>query len=415
MNCTFGRLAMLVLAAGSVLSAQTDMVTWKAELRLRSEADMRDFNNKTAANLYSLLRARLGADIRASEEVKIFLQVQDSRVFGTERAAGAFSTLANTANLDLHQGYLQIDNFLFDGMSFQAGRMEVSLGTQRMIGAVGWNNVGRSFDGLRLTSKQSFGIVDLFALNTGETTVAPSSATPASVGYAREAGQFLGGAYAALGKVGPVLVDVFGLYESNRNQTVPGTNDLSRYTIGGYGRGSEGSVWYQTEVAYQFGKVFARDLGAYLLTGMVGLNLGSTGLTSIGVGADILSGTSTTATTESNTFVPAFHTGHKFYGYMDYFVGIPAQGLHDFIGTMRYQMKENVTVDVTGHLFRLAQSSSSGKALGTEIDAVASWKYAGSTSIQFGASMFVPGDVMKAIYGTSDSGFWGFAAIVVSI
>ena len=414
MKKSIRNLVVLCVGSAAALFGQTQSVTWKAELRLRSEADMRDFSNSTPANIYSLLRARLAADINPAAGVNLFLQVQDSRVLGSETAAGAFSTLANTANLDLHQGYLRLDDFLMNGLSLQAGRMEVSFGTQRMIGAVGWNNVGRSFDGVRFTSAQSFGTVDLFALNTGETTVAPGSATPAAVAYAREGGQFLGGLYATLGKMGPLALDGFVLYESNRKQTVPGTNDLSRVTVGGYGRGSAGSIWYQSEIAYQMGKVFTRDLSAYMVTGMVGLDLAKTGFTRVGVGADILSGTSTTAT-ESNTFVPAFHTGHKFYGYMDYFVGIPAQGLHDFIGTVRYQMNETVSMDVTGHLFQLAQSSFTGKDLGTEIDAVASWKYNGYTSIQCGASVFLPGGVMKALYGATDTGLWGFAAIVVSI
>jgi len=336
-------------------------------------------------------------------------------VLGAETSGGSFSTLANTSNLDLHQGYLELDDFLADGLTLQAGRFEVSLGSERLVGAVGWHNVGRSFDGIRTRSVHPFGTLDVFVLNTGETTNAPATASPAAVAYVRDGGQFLGGLYASLKNLEPFLLDVFALYESNAKQTVPATNDLSRLTIGGYGRGSTGSVWYQSECAYQFGSVSTRDLGAYLISGTVGLNLSETGFQRFGMGADILSGTSLTTTTENNTFVPAFHTGHKFYGFMDYFVGIPAQGLHDYIATARFQVDTNATLDATGHFFRMAQSGMFGKDLGAELDLVAAWRYNQNTLLQLGVSVFQPGGVMKSTFGGSDMALWGFAVVQVSI
>lgn len=345
-----------------------------------------------------------------TDHLEFFLQVQDSRVFGSEP-----STLTHTANMDLHQGFLMLHDFLMDGLRIQAGRMEVSYGTQRMIGAVGWNNVGRSFDGIRVTSSQPFGSVDVFALNTRETSAAPGAATPATVAYAREGGQFLGGIYATLSRTAPVLIDVFVLYESDRNQSITGTNDLARYTLGGYGRGEAGMVWYQAEAAYQLGKVSTRDLSAYLLSGMAGVMLSKTGVQRIGVGADILSGTPSAATTEMNTFIPAYHTGHKFYGFMDYFVGIPSAGLHDYMATVRFTPKDALTVDATAHLLRYAESTLLGFDLGTEVDVVASWRYDAHTVIEFGASAFLPGVVMKAIYGATDPATWGYAQVQVSL
>jgi hypothetical protein len=148
---------------------------------------------------------------------------------------------------------------------------------------------------------------------------------------------------------------------------------------------------------------------------MVGMTFSSSGFQRFGVGADILSGTSTTATTETNTFVPAFHTGHKFYGFMDYFVGIPGQGLHDYIVTARYKVRDGLSINATGHLFQLAQSAAPGKDLGTEFDIVTSWQYNSFTTLQAGASLFQPGDVMKALYGGSDIGVWGFVLVQVSM
>ena len=75
--------ALLILLFSTAVTNAQETVSWKAEVRLRSEADLRDFNNKTPANLYTLLRARLAADLKPSADVRIFLQVQDSRTLGS--------------------------------------------------------------------------------------------------------------------------------------------------------------------------------------------------------------------------------------------------------------------------------------------------------------------------------------------
>lgn len=82
-----------------------------------------------------------------AQNVTTVLQFQDSRTFGVEGG----NTLANGSNIDLHQGYILLENvFKLPGLSLKVGRQEIAFGGQRLIGTVGWHNVGRSFDGGRL-------------------------------------------------------------------------------------------------------------------------------------------------------------------------------------------------------------------------------------------------------------------------
>ena len=100
--------------------------------------DGRDFLTRTIPNAYALLRSRLGAYITPVENVQVFLQVQDSRAFGEETIGGRFNTISNTRNLDLHQGYLKVDDLFVDGLSAKVGRTELSYGNERLVGPVGW-------------------------------------------------------------------------------------------------------------------------------------------------------------------------------------------------------------------------------------------------------------------------------------
>jgi len=142
---------------------------------MRSEADGRDFNSDSDVNTYTLLRTRFGAAVQPLEDVNVYIQLQDSRAFGREP-----STLANTSNIDVHQAFFQINNLWNKAIHLKAGRQEMVYGGQRLIGAVGWSNVARSFDGVKLTfgTNSTF---DLFSMIINERNVpVPGPATPAA-------------------------------------------------------------------------------------------------------------------------------------------------------------------------------------------------------------------------------------------
>ncbi len=114
------------------------------QVQLRSELDGRDFSNTTHPLTFTSMRTRLGINKNIEDKISFFIQISDSRVFGQEP-----NSLVSISNLDLHQGYVKLNNLFDWNWSLQAGRFEVSYGTERFFGAVGWHFVGRSFDGVR--------------------------------------------------------------------------------------------------------------------------------------------------------------------------------------------------------------------------------------------------------------------------
>jgi hypothetical protein len=389
------------------------IVKWIGEVRARGEVDGRDFLTRTIPNSYALLRSRLGANITPVENVQIFLQVQDSRSFGEETVGGRFNTISNTRNLDLHQGYLKIDDLFLDGLSAKAGRMELSYGNERLVGPVGWNNVGRSFDGAVIKLEVPSQSIEGFVTNIAETNTPPIIATPSAVTSVRDSGQLFSGIYYSLHSVKKHIIDAYVFHQWDQRKTSSGKFALSRLTVGTYFKGAAARFSYEGEFAYQLGKRLGADIQAFILTGAVGYSFPGFPISSVTVGYDYLSGAGATSSTY-RSFDPAFHTGHKFYGFMDYFIDIPwntsGRGLQDMIVKIVLKPSENSSITMRGHNFLLAKRFVDRILLGQEIDLVGVLNYNENVAFELGASGFVPDELMRFWFGGSDVAWWGYCA-----
>ncbi|MBI1955771.1 MAG: alginate export family protein, partial [Acidobacteria bacterium] len=135
---------------------QPPRVAWGAEIRLRPESRS-DFSEKNALNNFILQRIRLNARLRLTDAVTGLAQLQDSRLWGQE-----ISPTSNESNMDLHQAYLQVDRFLAPHLSLRLGRQELIYGNERLVGAFNWDNVGRSFDAVKLAYAEPQWTTDFF-------------------------------------------------------------------------------------------------------------------------------------------------------------------------------------------------------------------------------------------------------------
>lgn len=156
-----------VFLAAPARAAEPPKLSFSGQIRARAEAtNVESF--ATAARKrgvdQALLRIRLAADADAGRDIKAYLQIQDSRVFGSEATVGA-----NTANLDLHQGYLDILKLGDFPLELRVGRMELSYGDQRLVSPLDWNNIGRAWDGVRLRYKPERATLDAFFANVKQT------------------------------------------------------------------------------------------------------------------------------------------------------------------------------------------------------------------------------------------------------
>ena len=413
------------------LSAQDD---WKfsGQIQLRSELDGRDFSNKTHALTFSSLRSRFAVEKNVLNKLNFFVQLQDSRVFGEEG-----NTLASIKNVDLHQAYVILKEPFDWNMEIQAGRFEVAYGTERFFGAVGWHYVARAWDGVRFKFP-CIGL-DAFALTHTETNSYIANAVPSAYPYPEKATP----AYSVYGLWEQANInsqnklDVFGYYQLNR-MTVNNEYASKVFTLGASHFGNYGSFSSIAEAAYQFGKMSAADVSAYLVSLQGNYTAGAH---KFGAGIDLLSGTDETSD-KYNTFNPAFGTNHKFYGFMDYFINIPGNtfqaGLNDFYLMYNYQpadcdwetginfhqfmtnkeFKYQRTVIIGGDGIQTTDESSS--SFGQEIDLTVKYKFIKGTAISWGGSVFLPGDIMKAAFSLpefqrEDLGFWSYLMITAAI
>ena len=394
-------------------------IKWDGEVRVHGEFDNRDFEISTPPNYYTLLRARLGAFIQPIENVKVYFQIQDSRTFGEEKdVALKFSTTGYMRNLDLHQGYFQIDNFIFDNLSMKLGRMKLSYGNERIIEQGNWSNIGRSFDGGLLSYVIPNHKLDAFVFNTGETTLAPLSATPNDVMYVRDYGKLFTGVYYTNTYFAEHHIDLYLLHQLDRRITVSGHNDLNRFTTGLFAKGSiRKEIFYEGDLAFQLGTKQDKDITASLVGLTAGYKFENSYLSTLSISYEHLSGTS-----EGNSSIRSFDipygSGHQFYGFMDYFVNIPRdtydRGLQDIYVRAILHPSDIIYLSFTLHDFHLAESLGGEKALGQELDIIGNLKYNKFVSFELGACAFIPGKVIRTIFNGADVSQWAYLTARVS-
>ncbi|MCG8605289.1 alginate export family protein, partial [bacterium] len=291
----------------------------------------------------------------------------------------------------------------------KAGRQEMIYGSQRLIGAVGWSNVGRSFDGIKWTIGRT-NQVDFFGMMINE------SSTPGVIAGQEDADNRFFGAYYKHRSQPEYTLDIYGLYESNLNETVAGSNDLDRATLGTYNRGKFSSnLAFETEVAVQLGKRRGQDVRAFMLTGSLNYTFPSTRRPSLLIGYDYLSGMDE-SDSDYKVFDTLFATNHKYYGFMDYFVNIPVhtngQGLQDFMFKARIPLSSKWNFDAHFHNFRAAKGSV--KDFGNEFDLILNYQYNSAASFVLGLGFFAPGDLIKQRFGDGDVGIWSYSTLLVT-
>lgn len=435
-----------------VAPASAADVTVGGEYRLRGEnMNNKDFDLKANdASDFWAQRARLSATAKSNEDTTVKITIQDTRTFGKSDAltAGATSVNANggpaltdTGNntLDVHEAYLNVDKLAGLPVSLKVGRQELAYGDQRLIGAFGWSNNGRSFDAIKLGYKMDMVNADVFLASISD------GATTGSY-------QVLAGAYVTAKPMPEANVDVYFLDLRDNNypsgpiimpvpgptgnafgftgQTVVGPQNL--YTVGFRVAGAAAGADYTFELPYQFGGFDNYDATgtikqAWTISAMAfALNAGYTVVPEqkvrVGFGYNYASGDKdkqvdagaiANGDKKIGTFFNLFPTNHGKFGNMDmqgwrnvHAINVnvsaePMAGTKVALGfwnlskasinDSRYSAAQwngagtANPLDTTGKLV-------TSKAIGNEIDVTVSHKLNSSTTLEAGYSAFLPGD-----------------------
>ncbi len=132
-----------------------------AELRLRGETRNGIGDNPARQDGFGLSRLRLNLTFRPSEDLKFFVQAQDSRVRGL---ASGRSARPWRNPMDFRQAYVAIGRA--DGpLTFSAGRRELDFVDGRLLGRRNWSNTTPVWDGSMLTLRRGDDSVNLLAVS----------------------------------------------------------------------------------------------------------------------------------------------------------------------------------------------------------------------------------------------------------
>jgi len=407
----------LVLALEQPLLGETE-INYSGEVRYRSEFDDRSFSSGRARQYFDLLRTRAGIEVLVDSNVHAVVQLQDSRIIGGQNEYGDYEsgTLNAGSGVNAHQAYLQIDRLWADGIGFKAGRFEFVLGNERVFGAVGWSNVGRSWEGLQTWYKS-----DEFQL-TGFLLKLQEENDPY---FNRDFDLF--GAHFRFARAG---LELLAFYERDADTIGVADTDynaLDRYNLGLYWQRRFDNWKVELNGAFQSGKITdSLDIQAFMAQGEVGYAFDGQGAVYVALGGDYTSGDDNPNDADYKMYDNLYYTGHKFRGYMDYFTASESSGLIDLMVRGRGQVLPKWQVMLDGHYFRTAQDyldpadSSATSEVGLEFDLTVVTTSVKGITLQGGASIFLPEEpFVRMRLGSpsateSDPTVWAYGQATVS-
>ncbi len=418
--------AVLACAGAAVADPTATPFEINGELRVRNENDNRDFNSNTDMKSFSLMRTRIGINVHPAADMSVFVQVQDSRVQGQVPSSTTPGVQEN-GNLDLHQGFFQVNNLGWQGFGIKAGRMEVSFGNERLIAPDAWNNVSTSFDGAMATVNHGRFNGQLLWANLAENDT-PSIGSP---DFQNKTDATMQAGFGTFGVNDNANVDVYAINERDKGAVTPDDN-MDTFTLGGRVHGKAATQFdYSVEGAYQMGSQDTgpstqNDIGAYMVGGEVGVTLGNEARpVRFGAGVDLLSGDDNGTDNKQKAFNTLFGDNHTFYGLMDVVQpasssSVASGGLQDIKVNAKATVWSNeynsFAVGGEFHNFRLAEAGTASNALGNEVDVHGTWAYRERFMPTVGVSAFMPGDAVPAPVGSTkaDNSYWFYAQGTVS-
>ena len=443
-----GALMVTAFFAATEIAKAAD-VTFGGEVRTRYEINgQSDYNDTTEADDFTSTRVRLNANVNVNDSTSAFIQMQSVRTWGANAATASgqgsgnasFTASDGDASVGVHQAYFTLKNFATLPVDAQIGRQEVVLDGHRLFGNTGWTQGAQTHDAMRLThahDNMTF-VYAWITANDDALSTGNKDDIEAHLVYFQYAG-ILGGKFSA---TYTFLNDGCGTNGATCNNQA---DDL--HNIGFRQAGQLYGIDYRGEFNYQFGdaRASANGVAGVTATGadvdreayMFGVRIGKAfdnvmmkpGLT---VWYDYLSGTSDEdrAKNEFKSFNTLFDTGHKFYGFMDQYLGVgggsaasgtKGLGLQDIAVKAKLSPMPGWTLKADYHWFFTAEGvagsptvgliGNNDNDLGNELDVTLINKYNANTNISIGYSNYTTSQTFRGLRTAtvaSDSADWAY-------
>lgn len=417
--------------------------------------DFNDAVNAPTDDNWFLQKARLGLKLSPTPWLRMYGQIQDSREINSDRPDFPNQLGAEgDDSIDLRQAWIELGNPKEFPLTLRAGRQTLQYGDERLVGSFDWNNIGRTFDAVKLRWEQQSGWVELFTSSVVVPTRGQYNQSDLFNGNETDRQQIFSGLYAECNALSFQSTGVY-VYHLHENDSAKYQNndrgDTNFFTLGTRWKSKPGAfaksedvmskdkdgkavtlpgekppvgLDYTFEGAFQTGNVRGQDLAAFAVHGDVGYTLNSAWLPRFAIGYSFGTGDDEPGDREIQTFQNLFPTNHKFYGQMDLFSW---QNVHDLEFDFKISPLRNVTLRADYHAFWLEStedfwyrangtatvrplnltSRNAGNYVGSEIDFIATWRVNKALELEAGYSHFFAGDYVRDT-GPSDDANFGY-------
>ncbi len=339
---------------------------------------------------FVLQRTRIYLDADVNKNVRGYVKLQDTRVFGE-----AAATTTNLARVDMLEGYVELRNLgdlssMLGNVELRVGRWQMNYGNDRLLGHLNWTNQGRSYDGARLRYANGKNLwVDTFSFMIQEDEV--GGTTGAGVTSARD--EVLYGVYSQYkfgGALAGALIEPYfiGRSRTSNPHATAGQTGEDRYTYGfrleGKKMASLPGVDFTIEPAWQSGTVtglraaslggnsaadVSSDVGgainanrsvtngisAWAIHAEAGYTFSSVPWTPrIGYAYSFASGDDNPLTGDTTTFDHLYPTAHAHNGYMDQ---TSWQNIRDHQIHFSVKPTKKLLIDTKVHFFEMDEEA----------------------------------------------------------
>ena len=376
---------------------------FSGEFRERYEGYSGGSFKHNSTNDYDLQRIRLGMEIKPTNWVRTYIEMQDARVFGINPAIPPYE---NTA--DIRQAYIQFGPTEGNGFSLQGGRFDMTYGNNRLIGDSWWTNVSRSFDGVRAAYQQGRLRVDLFATSV---VIIRNGV----IDHHLE-GNNLYGAYATARNVIPhATLDVYEFWNLRPSFALENlkAGHLDEWTTGFRWVGAlPHSFDYRTEMAYQLGTLSVDKIRAWMGHWVIGYTFQEVRIRPrLFLEYDYGSGSNNDKAGYDGTFDPIYPSSHDKLGLADQFGW---RNIQDLRFGQDWHIARKWTAGTSFHDFWLANahdalyptrgsfilndpSGVDGKHVAEELDVQLIYTPTRQTQVDFGFGHVIPATFLQKL------------------
>lgn len=397
---------IVFLCSKSVLSQSKDSTVnhFSLSLDMNNRLEIRDGSFRPLASDEKIAafvsnRTRLNFDysyknilsVRVSPQA-VSIWGQANMVQGAEKSGSQFSLFESWAKLRISNSWYT-----------QIGRQVISLDDERIFGALDWAQGGRVHDAISVHfNKNKFEVKGFFAYNQNYKTLYGNNiGNPSGYDYTPTDAyphKWMQTVWASLpindkNKI-TLLATNLGFQSATVGSSAP---EYYSQTYGANYFFNSPKINAQVAGYFQGGKnALGQKTEAFTATANIGYNIDKNW--SISLGSDMISGNNIgIAKGINNAFNPYFSTGHKFYGFMDYYYAGNAHkgaGISDNYFKLNFKHEKGVNANIVFHQFLTPNKlidplKKYDRNLGQEIDLTISYKINKFVTISGGYSLYL--------------------------